>query len=121
LSNRGVTDLIKHHRKNAGNHGVVGLLKLFNTKSQNTWLAVTNSNLFCVLDDEDTRSSNRQVQWTMPLWEASPVSVRARPKRAAGLVNIGRRQNWLYSQRLHPDSNSLKTSIQKLIDAGKHA
>ena len=121
LTNAGIGDLIKIAPQNPSGEGVIGLILVFKTRKQRTWLAATGSNLFCVLDGEKTASKGRFIQWVLPLGKTDPVNVRKREGRATGLVNIGPKQNWLYSQRIHPDHETLKTNIEKLIIAGKRS
>jgi hypothetical protein len=121
LTDAGVTDLVEKSPKNASQEGVVDLLKVFQTRKQRTWFAVTGSKLFCVLDDEKTALSGRKVQWGLPLTEAYPIIAKTRPAKATGLISIGPRQNWIYSQKLHPNAANLKTKIEELIEKGRHS
>ncbi len=93
---------------------VNGALLIFQTKKQQTWLISTNRQLFCILDDEDTRRSRKLIQWRISLDEAEPIIVRFY-KPDVGLINIGKHENWLYSVRLHPIPNQLETEIHSLI------
>ena len=97
------------------------MIQIFRTRKQRTWFAVTNGHLFCVLDDEKTAAGGRRIQWIMPLGEADPVKVRERKGKSTGLVDVGRRHNWLYSKRLHPSPTYLKTNIEDMIEAGKRS
>lgn len=89
-------------------------IKLFDTRKQHTWLVPTNKKLFCILDDKNTRTSGRLIQWILPLEEASPIIARAH-KRTVGIVQIGSRRNWLYSQRLWSKPEFLEQEIKTLI------
>ena len=81
----------------------------------------TETDLHCVLDDEKTAAGSRREQWHMPLSEARPVRVRPRSKKAAGLVNVGVRRNWLYTQRIHPDPEVLENTIEDLIETARRS
>ena len=119
LTNAGVTDLIRNSPRNPGLGAVTGLVCILQTRRQHTWLAVTGSRLFCLLDDEKTRAARREIQWSIPLAEAAPVSVRSRSGKNTGLVNVGPKRNWLYSQKRHPNPKALKSGIEKMIEAGR--
>ena len=89
---------------------VVANLCIFSTPRQHTWIVTTNRQVFCLLDDDETRSKERVVQWRMALDAMHPV--RARPyKKDVGLLDIGERRNWLYSIDLHPDPRQLESDI----------
>lgn len=121
LTMAGVFDLIEHSSQNPNHLRTIGSTCIFRTKKQRTWFAVTSSHLYCVLDDEKTAAGGRRIQWIMPLGDADPVNVRDRPGKATGLVDVGRRRNWLYSKRLHPSPSVMKANIEKLIEAGKRS
>jgi hypothetical protein len=87
-------------------------LPLFQTERQRTWLAASDRRLFCVLDDEKKRSSGNLIQWVLPHERIIPIV--ARPGDRIGTVDIGEREKWLYSSRLHsPDE--LPGKIEKLF------
>ncbi len=112
----GVRKLIDESARTASDEFVVGGLCLFRTKKQRTWIAVTPLHLFCVLDGEKTRRGNRLIQWKILLDEATPVYARERMSaKLTGLIDIGPKQNWLYSRRLHPDPSDLENQIRELI------
>jgi len=125
LTNTGVVNLIETSPRNPSGENVVGLIQIFKTRTQRTWFAVTASNLFCVLDSQKTASTARQLQWVLPLGKAAPVNIKKRRisarKKAAGLVDVGPKQNWLYSLKIHPDPELLKKQIEELIDIGKRS
>jgi hypothetical protein len=90
-------------------------LLLFRTKTQRTWLVGTTASIYCLLDDENTRAKGRVVQWQQPVQAAKEVYARPKSKaKIAGVVDIGRRRNWLYSLSLHPDPQQLEHRIQQL-------
>jgi hypothetical protein len=112
----GVRKLIDESDDTTPNEFVVGGLCLVRTKIQRTWIAVTPLQVFCVLDGEKTRKGNRIIQWRIPLDQGTPVRARERASaRLTGLINIGPKQNWLYSRRLHPDARALEKQIEELV------
>ncbi|VAV85474.1 hypothetical protein MNBD_DELTA01-1161 [hydrothermal vent metagenome] len=119
LTRAGIIDLIKKTPKNTSSEDVVDIIKIFQTRKQRTWLVATCSLLLCVLDDKKTAMSGRRVQWSLPLTEAYPIVIKARPARVTGLVSIGPKQNWLYSQKMHPDPAQLKTKIKELVEKSR--
>jgi len=98
------------------------VLALFRTKDQRSWLVSTNQALFLLLDDAKTRARQGLVQWKEPLQEIQ--NVRARPradKRYSGLVDIGPRQNWLYSFSIHPKPDELTAAILGMVKRAMRA
>lgn len=102
------SDLIQKDEK------VVDMLLLFETRKQHTWIISTNRQLFCVLDDENTRSSGRMIQWKMLLSQADPIRARISAK-GNPVVDIGERKSWLYSRDLYPTEEELENRIKRLI------
>jgi len=118
LDEAGVKDLV-HARSRAE---ALDALLLFQTRTQHTWLVTSRGRLFCILDSEESRDADRLVQWEMRLEPYVPVRVRERSRSAAaGLVDIGKRQNWLYSRALHPDAGELQQRIEALLGKARHA
>ncbi|MEM9303390.1 MAG: toll/interleukin-1 receptor domain-containing protein [Pseudomonadota bacterium] len=95
-------------------------LELFRTRKQRTWLVRTHDNaLFCLLDSADTRAADRLLQWRIALYLGITVRVREKSRFAkSGLVDIGKRQNWLYSKQLHPDPFAFEAELRALVQAG---
>jgi hypothetical protein len=118
LTRSGVSRLVEDSELVAASEKVVDQRLLFQTHLQRTWLVATNRNLFCILDDERTRSSGKLIQWRLPLETATPISTGV-SKKGQGLVSIGPRRNWLYSMSLHPDADALVDQITELIEHGK--
>lgn len=88
-------------------------LLLFSTRRQHTWLLGTDRQLFCVLDDENTRGGGRLIQWRMSLSEASPIRARVSEKGKA-VLDIGRKKRWLYSPELHSDPAVLEETVRRM-------
>lgn len=99
---------------------VSGLIKIFSTERQHTWLIATNLQIFCILDDERTRDSGRLIQWHFSLDEATPVIARI-SSRGNPVLDIGPRKNWLYSKNLHPAKEQLEEEIKNMIDKARNA
>lgn len=115
LTNAGVTNFVENSTSHRDR--VVGLLQIFRTQKQQTWFAVTETQFYCILDDEKTAAGGRQIQWKMPLSETSPIQVKSRKERKyTGLIDVGRKKNWLYSVKLHPDKGKLKDTLQSMIE-----
>ncbi len=93
---------------------VVKCLQIFVTSKQTTWLVFSKDKIFCLLDDQGTRSSGRMLQWHLP--KSSALAVIAREKSASiGLLDIGSRKNWLYSTSLFPNPETLESEIRQYI------
>jgi hypothetical protein len=102
--------------QNEGTEGVK-VLRLFETTSQQTWLIATSRNLYCIVDDR--RRPRAQLRWAMPLSEARAGPIRihdaARQYRdQAGLLDIGRRRDWIYTKRLFRDKDVI-SAVRELI------
>lgn len=112
----GVIDFIERSSYLSPGEKIVEVLPLFRTKSQRTWLVSTNRKLLCVLDDVKTRARQDLVQWREPLQDIHDVVPRPRAdKKHSGLVDIGRRQNWLYSFSLYPEPDQLRAEILGMV------
>ena len=121
LTNAGVVHLIETSPSNPSHRPVVGLICIFRTLRQRTWFAVTDSHFFCVLDDAKTAAGGRRIQWWQPLGEAHPVNARKRANKASGLVDVGSHPNWLYTQRIYPDSARLRKAIESMIEVAERS
>jgi hypothetical protein len=94
---------------------VKGNLLIFKTRAQHTWLVATDKQLFCLLDDKDTRAKENLVMWQVPLKDARK-KITARPhKEFTGLVDIGQRKNWLYSTSIYPYPDLIVKEVKKLV------
>jgi hypothetical protein len=97
-----------------GDEIVNGMLMIFETPRQRTWLVATTLNLVCILDDEKTRASGRLIQWKLDLKKTEPIF--ARPdKGLVGLLDIGERKNWLYSRDLFSSPEELERHVKSLV------
>ena len=99
---------------------VVGNLLIFSTSRQHTWLVVTNRQLFCLFDDEETSASGRVVQWHMKLESADPVRVR-QLRKGVGLLDVARRRNWYASLDLFGGRQQMEEEVRKLITLGRRS
>ncbi len=92
-----------------------GSIEIFSTAKQTTVLSATDKGLECHI--HDIRSGRGGHQWTLKKVQASTVEITspATPS-SAGRVRIGLRRGWLYSHKLWPEPDKLKTAIEKLID-----
>ena len=85
---------------------------IFQTSKQQTWLLKTADSLTCILDD--ARKPEPQVQWSLDLSEVD--SVRARPiSGKSGLVDIGSRKNWYYSNNLFREPADIEAAIKSVL------
>lgn len=110
----GVRDLVQQR------HGVdvVDAVQLHDVQgSQQVWLAASRSTIFCIIDDAKTAATRRYIQWTLPLVPRPNVSAKGISRtKTAGRVNIGKRQNWLYSKKLYETPTDIENAINALID-----
>lgn len=113
---------LKEYITNQVGKPVIDLLLIFSTKNQRTWLVATPGQLHCILDSENTWTADRLIQWSMNTSGVINVKARERSKyQNSGLVDIGRRQNWLYSLRLFPNPDDLISQIEALLQKAQHA
>jgi hypothetical protein len=119
LTRAGVTYLVESSSRNTSRAAVVGLMRILRTSRQQTWLVVTQTDMYCILDDEKTSAGSRPNQWQIPLGAAAPIRVRPRAHKATGLVDVGPRKNWLYSQQVYPDPTALKGAVEALVATGR--
>ncbi len=112
LSEQQIKDFIKEREKQP----VIAALNIFRIKTQRTWLVAARGWLYCILDSQKTHDGDRLIQWKV---RAEPgIRIRARQrstKKATGLVDIAKKQNWLYSCKLHPDPLELQNKIGDLL------
>lgn len=116
-SETGISQLVKDTSPRG--ETVVGALLFFKTPSQHTWLVATQKKLYCVLDDADQRKTGELVQFTLPLEDAEPITIRGSDKPSYGFVDIGKESYWYYSQDLFPEAAALKSAISQLIVRAK--
>jgi hypothetical protein len=111
----GITSIIENSGLAEPGEKIRHRILLFQTSKQRTWLAASDHRLFCVLDDETMRTSGKLVQWILRREDATPVTARATRERV-GTVGIGPRKRWLYSTRLHPSPDGLRSTINALFE-----
>lgn len=114
----GVTQLISKSGLMHESEKVLDSLLIFNTKRQRTWLTVTSKQIFCILDDENTRAKAKLIQWKLPISDAQPVRAHI-SSRGNNVVDIGPKKNWLYSSDLHEIDTELEDKINNLITMAK--
>lgn len=118
IGEKGVRQLIKSRF----NEDVIETLLLYKIKTQNVWIATTSQHVYCVIDSEKTARVGRLVQWSQPIEPGMPVSARSTSRfRTAGTIDIGNKQNWLYSKRLHSDPTKLQTRIEDMLARAKQS
>jgi hypothetical protein len=113
LTVHGVKEAIRRKR---GDDVIGEPVRILATTKQRTWMAATAGYLYCLLDDANTQSHGRVIQWRQPLGVARPVRVRQpKSRKYTGLVDIGRKQNWLYSIRAWPQPEELKKALEDML------
>lgn len=101
---------------------VVGVpLLIFSTRRQHTWLVATRRQLFCLLDDERTRGSQRLIQWNIPLPDEKDLATRPRKSGPGHVIDIGPRRGWLYSDWLFPVPQVLIEKVSQLLQEARKA
>ena len=91
---------------------------LLESTRQHTWLAATNHHLWCLLDDSKTRSKGTVIQWCQPLNKSRKIRA-FKSKQGKRVVELGAKNPWIYSRRLHPDPQELETEIIAMINRAK--
>jgi hypothetical protein len=97
----------------------VGATLIYKTQKQHTWLVATYLKLYCIVDDLDRRKTGTLLQWSMLLYEASPIKLTDSDMPNSGFLNIGQRKYWYYSKHLFPTDDALSRVIKNLILLGK--
>lgn len=113
-SKEGLTQLVQDSGFMGEDERVAEHQLIFRTLSQRTWFVATNRQLFCILDDETTRSKQRLIQWDMALGDAEPIHARM-SERGNHVIDVGKKRSWLYSTSLHPDPPMLEADLRSLI------
>jgi hypothetical protein len=98
-----------------------GALLIFKTQKQRTWLVATHLKLYCIVDDLNRRKTGKLIQWSMLLYETSPIEITDSDIQERGFLNIGKRKKWYYSKHLLPTHDALIQAINRLILIGKSA
>jgi hypothetical protein len=106
----GIEELIKQSNYLTSNENVRESMLVFSTARQHTWLVTTSLNVFFVLDDEKTRTSERLVQKFLPLSKALPVNAQQESENA-GSFQLGGSPYWYYSMHI---LGSPKTAVRRL-------
>ena len=118
LSESSIRELI--HRQFS--EEVIDTLLLYEvTGKQKVWLVTTRSKIYCLIDSK--KVSGRRVQWEQLIEPGLQVVARtnSRIPSKAGTVDIGIKQNWLYSLKKFPNPDDLKTQIDQLIERALHS
>lgn len=102
-----------------------GILLIFQTLQQQTWLVATSERLYCVLDD--IRRPKPEVRWRMAKSDLVAdhdviVDIATRAYSAnSGRVDIGNHTGWLYSKALFstvPIDEAIKALIHTSMVGG---
>ncbi len=94
-------------------------LTVFKTSKQETILRITPQGLECHLND--TRPNKGGHQWTLSkasvqhILATSNFFVNPGYKPRSGTFSIGQRRNWLYSKKLFPEPQYLRSAIKDLL------
>lgn len=94
-------------------------LLLYEVKEQQrVWVVATRSNLYCIIDSRTTSEADTNVQWVQAIEPNLTVLARSKSRLPgiAGTVDIGKKQNWLYSLNLYPDPKNLSNAISTMIE-----
>lgn len=93
---------------------VTGELLIFQTPDQRTWLVATDSHLFVMLDDEDTRQDSQLIQTFFERVRTLPLEFRI--SKGTEVVKFGAEDVWwYYSIHLFPTPRALEEAVTRLI------
>ena len=92
------------------------LLKFFSTSKQRTYLVITNTRVYCILDDN--RKSSPKITWSEPLSDFlnaqnldEIISIREQTPET-GSVDFGtKHKNWCFTKSLFDETNLKKTFV----------
>lgn len=95
----------------------LGMVRIFHTNSQRTWMVAIPGAIVCLLDDKRTRGTDRVIQWREYIDPLTRVTVtRKAGKRMIGHVGVGRKQRWLASLKDFEDSTeNLQQALTDLV------
>lgn len=94
---------------------VIEALLTYRTKRQHTWLVTTNRQLFIILDDEDTRTSQRLIQIKRDLSGLGKAETRSESDRS-GIFKFASTNYWYYSKGQLGDEKVAATRLDRLIE-----
>lgn len=97
---------------------VTGQLMIFDVPGrQQVWLAASTTTIYCIIDDARNAASGKFIQWRMPLRPMPAISAHGTSRLdRAGLLHIGKRQNWLYSKEHFTTPRAIERAVKKLIE-----
>jgi len=109
----------KHFEAGLENPAESNTLLLFQTSKQKTWLVITDTRLYCILDD--ARYKKPTVAWSKSKSqlaragsEALEINVQEKSENT-GYVDIGpKHKKWLFTKSLFKEQD-VKASIEELI------
>lgn len=96
FTRNGIEELVRKSKYLEDDEDFKDSILVFRTSRQHTWLVATNRQVFFVLDDEGTRSSQRLIQYRLPLQSALPVSTEP-DSAGTGAFQLGKSDWWYYS------------------------
>jgi serine/threonine protein kinase len=116
-----INDVLKSVHEFSINERIMDIILILSTKQQQTWLIATTENIYCVLNDKITFNKRTFLQWRMSLDEADGyIRVgRKNDDKDFGLLDIGKRRNWLYNTKLFPNIYDLHDAIEVLLKKGQ--
>jgi hypothetical protein len=114
ISSRGIEELVQRSNYFGDSENIRNTILVFSTPQQHTWLIATNQQIFFVLDDEDTRSSQRLIQYRLPLQAALPVTTK-QDTREVGVFQLGASDWWYYSMDILGNPSEAKQRLELFV------
>jgi hypothetical protein len=115
----GIGDIVRKSNYLQENEDIVDSLLVFKTKEQQTWLLSTNKYIFFILDDEETRTAQRLIQFRLSL--ESTIQARARKESDnTGTFQLGSSAWWYYSINLLGSPNDAETLLEDFVKKAKN-
>jgi hypothetical protein len=97
---------------------IVEVMLVFKPKKQRTWLVSTSKQVFFLLDDENTRASQKIIQYQQKLTDSFPINTQNK-SGSSGIFQLGKSAFWYYSIDLLGEPQQAQLKLQKFIEIVK--
>ena len=116
FTNDGIRELVQDSQYLSSNEIIYEVMIVFRTLRQRTWLVFTNEQVFFLLDDEDTRASQRIIQYRQKLEESLPVTTHKESDLSgSGAFQLGKSSYWYYSLDILGGPTPARLRLERFI------
>ena len=96
LTRYGIKELVQNSQDLTSGENINETMLVFSPPNQRTWLVSTNKQVFFLLDDEKTRSTQQFIQYRQTLKDCLPITTR-KDSDLSGSFQLGLSAFWYYS------------------------